>query len=149
MKLSVLLALATATTSVAFTSPTAFTRSSALFMSNEKSDSSAAVAAAMEASEKYGATSPEARVAWDIVEEMDASNSHVAKTETPVVEETKVEKEAPPQETFVVSNRDEALAEAKKITEEKGITSPEARVAWELVEELAATESHHNNMGSG
>ena len=29
------------------------------------------------------------------------------------------------------------------------IESPEARIAWELVEELAATESHHKKMGSG
>lgn len=33
-----------------------------------------AVKAALEASKKYGATSVEARTAWDIVEEMDASN---------------------------------------------------------------------------
>jgi hypothetical protein len=42
---------------------------------------------------------------------------------------------------FVVSTRDEALAQAEIITKEKGIRSPEARLAWELVEELAATES--------
>lgn len=37
-------------------------------------DSSAEVEAAMEASEKYGKTSPEARQAWELVEELDASN---------------------------------------------------------------------------
>ena len=36
-------------------------------------DSSEAIKEAMAASEKYGASSPEARAAWDIVEEMDAS----------------------------------------------------------------------------
>lgn len=50
---------------------------------------------------------------------------------------------------FVVSTRDEALVQAENITKEKGIRSPEARLAWELVEELAATESHHNAVGSG
>jgi hypothetical protein len=34
-----------------------------------------------------------------------------------------------------------ALAEAKKITEEKGITSPEAQVAWETVEEISAADN--------
>lgn len=38
-------------------------------------DSSAAVAAALEASKKYGATSPEARVAWEAVEDMDAADN--------------------------------------------------------------------------
>lgn len=42
---------------------------------NQRVDSSDAVKAAMEASEKYGATSPEAAAAWDIVEEMDASDN--------------------------------------------------------------------------
>lgn len=51
--------------------------------------------------------------------------------------------------SFVVSTRKEALAEAEAITKEKGITSPEARLAWELVEELAATESHHTKYGTG
>ena len=43
----------------------------------------------------------------------------------------------------------EALAEAKRITEEKGASDPDARIAWELVEELAATASHHATTGSG
>jgi hypothetical protein len=41
------------------------------------------------------------------------------------------------------------LTQAESITKEKGITSSEARLAWELVEELAATESHHNSQGTG
>jgi len=40
-------------------------------------DSSAAVQDALEASKKYGPTSAEARAAWDIVEEIDASNRYV------------------------------------------------------------------------
>ena len=46
--------------------------STALF---ERADSSAAIEAALDASKKYGASSPEARVLWDIVEEMDASDN--------------------------------------------------------------------------
>jgi hypothetical protein len=38
-------------------------------------DTSGAIQAALEATEKYGASSPEARVAWDAVEEMDASDN--------------------------------------------------------------------------
>lgn len=34
-----------------------------------------------------------------------------------------------------------ALAEAKKATAEKGIDSPEARVAWETVEEISAADN--------
>lgn len=40
-------------------------------------DTTEAVKAAKEASEKYGATSPEARIAWENVEEMDAANRYV------------------------------------------------------------------------
>lgn len=64
-------------------------------------------------------------------------------------EEAPVAAAAAEKETFVVSTRDEALAQAEAITKEKGIASPEARLAWELVEELAATESHHNKYGTG
>lgn len=39
-------------------------------------DSSSAVKEALAASKKFGATSEEARAAWDIVEEMDASNRY-------------------------------------------------------------------------
>jgi glycerol-3-phosphate dehydrogenase len=34
-----------------------------------------------------------------------------------------------------------ALAEAKKLTAEKGLDSPEARVAWDTVEEIAAADN--------
>ncbi|KAL3908960.1 MAG: hypothetical protein SGARI_002827 [Bacillariaceae sp.] len=34
-----------------------------------------------------------------------------------------------------------ALAEAKRITEEKGISSPEAAVAWDNVEEISAADN--------
>ena len=45
--------------------------------------------------------------------------------------------------------REEALAEARRLTEEFGAASPEARIAWETVEELGATASHHKSTGSG
>ena len=41
----------------------------------ERPDSSAAVAHALETSKKFGPTSKEAAAAWDIVEEMDASDN--------------------------------------------------------------------------
>ena len=53
-------------------------RSTALF-DTTTADSSEAVKNALEASKKFGATSKEARVAWEIVEEIDASNSHAKK----------------------------------------------------------------------
>ena len=51
---------------------------------------------------------------------------------------------------FTVSEEySKALADAKAVTEEKGIQSSEARLAWELVEELGATQAHHKSVGSG
>lgn len=44
----------------------------------ERGDSSDAIADAMEATRKFGANSPEARVAWDIVEEINASDNSAA-----------------------------------------------------------------------
>jgi glycerol-3-phosphate dehydrogenase len=35
----------------------------------------------------------------------------------------------------------EAMAEARAVTEEKGITSSEAKIAWETVEELASADN--------
>ena len=40
----------------------------------------------------------------------------------------------------------EAMATAKKLTEEHGVHSPEAQVAWDVVEEIAAAGSD-NAMG--
>ena len=45
---------------------------------NARVDSSDAVAEALRISRQKGATSPEARVAWDVVEELDASDNSVA-----------------------------------------------------------------------
>lgn len=48
---------------------------SSVHLFNERVDSSDAVKEAMAATEKFGATSPEAAAAWDVVEEMDASDN--------------------------------------------------------------------------
>lgn len=50
--------------------------SSKLFSSSvRRPDATKAIQAAIEATKQYGATSPEAKVAWDAVEEMDASDN--------------------------------------------------------------------------
>ena len=41
----------------------------------ERGDSAGAIATAMEASRDFGATSKEARIAWEIVEEINASDN--------------------------------------------------------------------------
>ena len=42
---------------------------------SERMDSSSAIQAALAASKEFGAASPEARVLWDIVEEMDSADN--------------------------------------------------------------------------
>lgn len=67
------LATSAATCTNAFVVPKAALQqpsNTALFLQ----DTSEAVEAAMEASEKYGKTSQEARLAWNVVEELDAAN---------------------------------------------------------------------------
>ena len=75
MKLSLSLAVLAATAVHGF-APAATTfglrQSTNLF---GRVDSSEAVKAAMEASKKFGPTSPEARMAWETVEEMDSSDT--------------------------------------------------------------------------
>lgn len=50
-------------------------RSTTQLFAESRPDSSKAVAAALEASKKYGATSPEARLAWEAVEDMDSADN--------------------------------------------------------------------------
>ena len=70
MKLSVYALLPTA--AMAFMTPQAAVRpSTSLFV---QADASEAIKAAMEATEKYGIDSPQARVLWDNVEEMRFNN---------------------------------------------------------------------------
>lgn len=42
---------------------------------NARPDATAAIEAAMAATKKFGATSPEARMAWETVEEMDSADT--------------------------------------------------------------------------
>jgi len=66
-----------ATTVGAFSSPRSthtISRQTALH-GTVRPDATEAIADALRMSEEYGATSSEARVAWDIVEEMDSNDS--------------------------------------------------------------------------
>jgi len=62
-------------TSSARLSPSASSLRTTTVVLRSRPDSSAAVADALRASKEYGGTSKEARIAWEIVEEMDASAS--------------------------------------------------------------------------
>ncbi|KAL3922309.1 MAG: hypothetical protein SGILL_002273 [Bacillariaceae sp.] len=145
MKISIALLAMAATSATAFTMPSqagSRTVPTALFLTPVED----AIREAKEATDKFGASSPEAAAAWDIVEEMDASTFH-HKKEAKKVEEQVV---SHGDKKFTVSDEyANALADAKAVTEEKGIQSSEARLAWELVEELGATQSHHKSVGSG
>ena len=67
-QIAFLLALAASTNAFA---PSGFgARTSTLL----RADAEQAIKEAQAASEKFGASSPEARAAWDVVEEIDASN---------------------------------------------------------------------------
>ena len=61
----------------AFLAPSPFSAQvrTATLVLQSRTDASAAIQAAQEASAKFGPTSPEAKVAWDTVEEMDASDN--------------------------------------------------------------------------
>ena len=72
MKISALLLLIGAAATSAFVPGTSLRASTSLAA---RADATSAIQEALEASKKYGATSPEARVAWDIVEEIDASDN--------------------------------------------------------------------------
>jgi len=147
----------------------------------ERSDAAEAIQTAMEATRAHGATSKEAMVAWDIVEEINSSDNSVAyknsekdaladpsknkemydsfvelkklgeiqRTQVEsikqVTEQIKAIKIAGP-----ASWNDEhtsnpmfevALTEAKAMTEEHGIESTEAKLAWETLEEIASNDS--------
>ena len=133
-----------------------------------------AIEAALEASKKYGPTSKEARVLWDIVEEMDAADNSAAYKPAVVDKEyedkvkalgqmlTKTKDELdmmkslaeelkgvklakpPTSSSSTHSSSDdsalkEALAAAQCAWEEFGKDSTEAKLAWETVEEIAAS----------
>mmetsp|Transcript_1164 Transcript_1164/g.1902 ORF Transcript_1164/g.1902 Transcript_1164/m.1902 type:complete len:206 (-) Transcript_1164:109-726(-) len=140
-------------------------------------DSSDAVKAALEASEKYGATSPEARIAWETVEEMDSSDNSAAskgakldkttaekiaalaalldaqKANVDKIAELATEIKAVKVAAPVSKPASDspalrtALDEAREASEKFGKTSKEAVLAWETVEEIASSDSSAATLG--
>eukprot|EP00526_Cylindrotheca_closterium_P020672 CAMPEP_0113610790 /NCGR_PEP_ID=MMETSP0017_2-20120614/5213_1 /TAXON_ID=2856 /ORGANISM="Cylindrotheca closterium" /LENGTH=208 /DNA_ID=CAMNT_0000519699 /DNA_START=86 /DNA_END=712 /DNA_ORIENTATION=- /assembly_acc=CAM_ASM_000147 len=139
-----------------------------------RADSADLVAEALAASKEFGASSPEARLAWEAVEEVDSSDNSAAtqgnvadyqsklqelaaklKEQQPAMavlgemaEEIKAVKlSAPVSKAGAPSAQlQEAMTTANEITEKLGVSSPEAQVAWEVVEEIAAS-GNSNAMG--
>ncbi|CAJ1934398.1 unnamed protein product [Cylindrotheca closterium] len=138
-------------------------------------DTSELIEEALAASKKYGASSPEARLAWEVVEEIDASDNtaptlgvssdYKARVEGLVtrlkqqqpamaalnsmatdIEAIKLSapKNTPAQENVQLQ---EAMDNAKRLTQAFGVHSSEAKVAWETVEEIASSGSIENAMG--
>ncbi|CAJ1951266.1 unnamed protein product [Cylindrotheca closterium] len=175
MKFSTTLALLAIASTQAFSpsaSMRATTTSTQLQMS--RVDSSELVKEALAASKKFGAASPEARLAWEAVEEVDSSDNSAAtqgnvadyqaklkelaaklKEKQPVMsvlndmaDEIKAVKLSAPASKPSVSSPQlkEAMENAKQLTEKHGITSSEAQVAWDVVEEIASA-GNSNAMG--
>lgn len=135
------------------------------------------IRAAMEATEQYGATSPEARLAWEIVEEFDARDNDSAAFAIPrmsderlaqanaelqaslemiqhltrefkynekhmkdVTAELQAIKLTPPEKKPAprIPGLWDAKLKAKATSLQFGNASPEARIAWEEVEEIAS-----------
>jgi hypothetical protein len=70
-----LLALSLLFTCEAFVPSSRFGVQTPTALNEQRGDASEAIKAAMEASRTFGGTSSEARVAWDIVEEINASDN--------------------------------------------------------------------------
>lgn len=181
MKFSLALAAIAISATNAFTSNLSNTHASSTKMMATKADVSPLIAEAMKISEKFGAQSVEARLAWETVEELNASDNSVAsmgsladECEVEAVSQECVEygealeelqelvaanafpdesffakeiastvsqvKLAAPETTSAPASAELKLAleEAREITASKGLTSPEAAVAWETVEEIAS-----------
>ena len=75
MKISLALLLATVATTTEGFAPMAKISPSSSALFNARADTSELIKEAMAASKKYGAASPEARLAWEAVEEVDASDN--------------------------------------------------------------------------
>jgi len=150
----------------------------------------------MEATERYGIHSPEARLAWEVVEEFDASTNDSAAYEArdgglsedeliaaynevgksmelmrdkrrrasasfkdnqelmrDVASELRAIKLSPPskQPAPTIPGLWDSKLKARAFTQQFGATSPEARLAWEEVEEIAASglenalQEHNDN----
>jgi hypothetical protein len=181
MKISVALLSAFLASSEAFSPISRYAgRTTTTNLYNARADTADMVQEALDASKKFGATSKEAMLAWEAVEEVDASDNsaatmgnkndecevdevspdcleynesvselqalldankpNLATLETIISSSVSKVKLAVPSTTSSPDSPElqAALAEAKKATADKGITSPEAAVAWETVEEIAA-----------
>jgi len=154
---------------------------------NARIDTADLVSDAMKKTEEFGATSPEARLAWEAVEEVDSSDNSAASKgslndDCEVVEDPspecveygealgelqdRISSTQPASSTSSTSavvapvklssskgvaapqskELKIALEEARKITDEKGLGSPEVALAWETVEEIASA-GNYNAMG--
>lgn len=192
-----LLALTLASTSEAFAPPASFNRvgspSTCQLYSTTRSTESL-IKEAMELSRKFGAASPEARVAWEVVDEVSHASDMQEATKPGLDEECVLDESIADNmcmeyseklyqlEKLIRAKRSDAnvpgprklnvkeiprvplkdksarqyklssvatspditaaIENAKRITEENGIASSEARIAWEVVEELSASASH-------
>lgn len=149
MKLQFALFLSLVSGSAAFAPPmVSGRRASSLFIV----DTSKPIEEAMAASEEFGKSSPEARAAWDIVEELDAANSRQRELERQIkakqeelecLVEASQQTEAEPAAT-VHTDTSELVKKALEMSRTYGKTSVEARMAWEVVEEMDAANSHHS-----
>jgi len=154
-----------------------------------KADATALIDEATRLSKEFGPTSPEARLAWEAVEEVNASDNSAAtlgslddECDVETVSQECIEygealdelqeliaaNAMPEDKTFVKElastvnpvklqppetgaapksfELEQALVEARKITSELGLASPEAAIAWETVEQIAAA-GNSNAMG--
>mmetsp|Transcript_17131 Transcript_17131/g.34253 ORF Transcript_17131/g.34253 Transcript_17131/m.34253 type:complete len:197 (+) Transcript_17131:126-716(+) len=134
----------------------------------ERVDSSSAIEAALAASKEFGAASPEARVLWDIVEEMDSADNTEAFKPVVVDEEyaekvkalaqllTKTKDELDMVKSLADSLKgvkiaqpvssgsgsdDAAMKAALEVARSAEAGSVEAKLAWETVEEIASSNN--------
>eukprot|EP00977_Amphora_coffeiformis_P017477 scaffold5744_cov159-Amphora_coffeaeformis.AAC.6 len=133
----------------AFTPKSTYTQRPS-FSSRFMQDTSDAVQEATKASETFGKTSPEARTAWNNVEELDAANSHekamreqIEKQQAEIERLQKTVAEKVTSAPTVHTDTSDAVKHALEASRMYGKTSVEARMAWDLVEELDAANSHH------
>ncbi|KAL3945049.1 MAG: hypothetical protein SGBAC_000840 [Bacillariaceae sp.] len=138
-------------------------------------DTSDLIEEALAASKTYGASSPEARLAWEVVEEIDAMDNTAAtlgmtsdyqediqelstllKQQQPgrvslknIPADIKPIKLSTTKTTPVKESAKlkEALKSAKQLTNDFGIHSSQAKIAWETVEEISSSDRSENAMG--
>jgi hypothetical protein len=111
-----------------------------------------AINAALFLGKVYGNHASESRLAWELVEELEARDSHKRTQEKMALLEKQVAPEAVAvkiEEKETRADSASAISAAMEASEKFGKTSKEARIAWELVEELDATNAHHKTVGSG